>query len=725
MSIFQKYVKELLNQIPADADFSNNIFNDIYSLIDGFGKFNNSFSTVTNFDNITESGIYYGTYSSIGSPLTTGSGGTVVLSVGEGIPSAQLGISFFSTGNILYSVAYRARTTNGWLAWETLIASKDIGAFSPLATVVTDIDNLTKQGIYNYNSVPGFQNIFFARGPNDRNAQIRMYETHPGGVTTPHVDVRVRASAGADPLWSAWKKVLLESDVGVFGATQTNVTDFNNITIPGIYYGTYSATGAPPLSNGGAQVIHMGTSTVVQFAITFFNSQSILYYPYYRFKDTNGNWSNWQRIATGRYVQNNSESYLTDAESIEIYDGFYSYIPTTLNKPPSSVEYGAILKLQGASGRGYELAISGTGPGIELLGRNRGTNGIWSAWRTVGTGGGGDGGGPIDVTAPDRMLGIAPGAAYLGSSFIRKRPNADKDLLLFEPVNTVYSNYATLISRYETLRAEFPEYITRKILGSAWGVDLYEYRFNPPTHPSVPKWHKMCLTSGMHPNEREQIIGAYFAFERLCRNWRSDPRLEFVRWNVELIFVPCINVWGMNNGHQRRNGNNVDLNRNFSWNWNDQNQPTPGAPGPSAASETETQIMQAWPSSHPDAIAFVDYHGSGNQDYVTWSSGSPASLKYARRGVVEHARYLHSNFLTDAYGTTNPGFVMSGIHGGWMVAYFSETLGKIAHTMEVSAQGLNEFLHLSTVDYREVCINQWINMMYLYPKIKEDSLLVI
>lgn len=134
----------------------------------------------------------------------------------------------------------------------------------------------------------------------------------------------------------------------------------------------------------------------------------------------------------------------------------------------------------------------------------------------------------------------------------------------------------------------------------------------------------------------------------LVENWQDSPLLEYLRWNVELVFIPLVNPHGFISSRQNANG--VDLNRNFSVGWNlaggSTDPESPYFKGTSPASEKETQYVQAMIDEHSDAIFFGDYHtnaSSGNNyNTLMWN------LMLSREMYSEDVAIASSYFIGKA-----------------------------------------------------------------------------
>lgn len=129
-----------------------------------------------------------------------------------------------------------------------------------------------------------------------------------------------------------------------------------------------------------------------------------------------------------------------------------------------------------------------------------------------------------------------------------------------EPAISKSLSYANFISQYyETLRADFPQNISRSVLtnDSSGEYPIYKYIFEPEKYT-----HTAFLIGGLHGDEYEAVWSLYNLLWHIYHKPTADERLKFVRSSVRLIVIPVVNPWGYERS-MRHNSNNVDPNRNF------------------------------------------------------------------------------------------------------------------------------------------------------------------
>ncbi|KAG9405049.1 hypothetical protein AC1031_004150 [Aphanomyces cochlioides] len=124
----------------------------------------------------------------------------------------------------------------------------------------------------------------------------------------------------------------------------------------------------------------------------------------------------------------------------------------------------------------------------------------------------------------------------------------------------------------------------------------------------------------------------YFQALQHAREWISGSSLVYSLASIlddiangkasaadtfDLIYVPIVNIDGYDitwnsNRYQRKNANEVDLNRNWPSYYTNPNPPSPDAddyPGTSALSEPETKGIDTWLNAHSHEIAgWIDLH---------------------------------------------------------------------------------------------------------------------
>ena len=199
-----------------------------------------------------------------------------------------------------------------------------------------------------------------------------------------------------------------------------------------------------------------------------------------------------------------------------------------------------------------------------------------------------------------------------------------------KPFLDVTSNaplYDTLISKYDELMAENPNYITKTQLGldQSGTYPVYKYVFDFNTvgisgktvgKSFGPKTkHTIILDANIHGDEYPCTIALLNMMSAICNDWQTNETLQYLRWNFKFVIIPVTNPWGYVN-NKRNNVNHVDLNRNFEaggyWSKGDDNPESDRYRGSAPYSEKETQyIKSVLDSEKEDAILYFNIHTFG------------------------------------------------------------------------------------------------------------------
>lgn len=130
---------------------------------------------------------------------------------------------------------------------------------------------------------------------------------------------------------------------------------------------------------------------------------------------------------------------------------------------------------------------------------------------------------------------------------------------------------------YEPLRAKYPTYVTRRVIGkdASDNYDMYVYEFTPEGGYD----YSVYLQAGVHGNwEQQGYAGLATLIRMICDSYETkNAKLSMVRSRVRLVVVPIVNVWDVtqwalyNSGRQSthpsirsRNANGVNLNRDWN-----------------------------------------------------------------------------------------------------------------------------------------------------------------
>lgn len=181
---------------------------------------------------------------------------------------------------------------------------------------------------------------------------------------------------------------------------------------------------------------------------------------------------------------------------------------------------------------------------------------------------------------------------------------------------TYYSNLDDFNNAFNSLATNHPDYLTRKTLGKdqSGAYDIYQYSAKPRQLTGADgikkRLPKLIFVAGLHGEERNSMHNLYYLMKDICENWQTDPLLEYLRWNVEFVFIPLANPWGFANGVTRHNVNGVDLNRQFPYLWRQLTDFEYSGTAP--LSEKESQYVATMLEENKDALFFGDYHTNGS-----------------------------------------------------------------------------------------------------------------
>lgn len=124
---------------------------------------------------------------------------------------------------------------------------------------------------------------------------------------------------------------------------------------------------------------------------------------------------------------------------------------------------------------------------------------------------------------------------------------------------------AYLDYKLNALLVDFPEFVTRKQIGTdASGVHpIYSYTFEPLNYEKT-----IFIADSLQYRNDYSILALSLFLDDLCRNYRDNRTLLYIRSKVKLVVVPIANPYGLENG-SLYNSNGVDLQKNFPYKWNE------------------------------------------------------------------------------------------------------------------------------------------------------------
>jgi len=288
--------------------------------------------------------------------------------------------------------------------------------------------------------------------------------------------------------------------------------------------------------------------------------------------------------------------------------------------------------------------------------------------------------------------------------------------------------YAEMLAVLDDMAAQYPNLIsTRAPLSTQTieGNDIFWLRLsdNPNTDEDTePEVLYTALHHAREPNSMSQMI--YFLWYML-ENYDTDPEVQYLVDNVEMYFVPCLNVDGYlwneqtdpnGGGFWRKNRRpneggtfGVDLNRNYGYEWglnNTGSSPNPDGQtyrGTGPFSEPETQAMKDFCEAHEFQIAH-NYHSYGNLLIHPWGyddSATPDDALFKSMAV----EMTKQNDFVYGTGVETVGYNVNGDSDDWMYGEQTTKPKIYTYTPEVGAGATGFWPNQGNIDpYNKSCM---------------------
>jgi len=190
-----------------------------------------------------------------------------------------------------------------------------------------------------------------------------------------------------------------------------------------------------------------------------------------------------------------------------------------------------------------------------------------------------------------------------------------------------YKRYAEINAYLDWLASTYPNLVSPKYqIGTSWeGRPIYAITVTSPV--GGPNKPAMCFDGACHARERITPMTVMYVTDRLVQTYSTDPDARDMLDKMKFYIVPVINPDGYEyhwdydswwRKTRRNNGNGsygVDWNRNASVGWGGEGashnpwDETYCGTGP--FSEPETQATRNFILSHPDIVAYVNFHSYG------------------------------------------------------------------------------------------------------------------
>ncbi|QNR08231.1 M14 family metallopeptidase [Macrococcoides canis] len=183
---------------------------------------------------------------------------------------------------------------------------------------------------------------------------------------------------------------------------------------------------------------------------------------------------------------------------------------------------------------------------------------------------------------------------------------------------------ADMYALYDELMNQSSTYMTKSVFTTETkGKTIYQYSLQPETpkimnSATTKKLPKIFVMSGVHGSEKASWYCTYEMIKQIIQNWKNSRVLEYLRWNVEIILIPMLNVYGIDNisdpvtYNGKINANGVDINRNYPSNWAASEPGTIGYGGTAPLTEPESKAVYNYITSN-DVDFIIDYHNFSSQ----------------------------------------------------------------------------------------------------------------
>lgn len=245
----------------------------------------------------------------------------------------------------------------------------------------------------------------------------------------------------------------------------------------------------------------------------------------------------------------------------------------------------------------------------------------------------------FDNSIRGTVIGGSNNGIYAPYGYFRVR---ESDMTTFPTSSQM--DVTKVLDKYDELANEFPEYINKQEIGeTVLGTKMYKYVFTPnivdvrssAEEFDIPK-PKIVISTSTHGSEKAPVYSTYNFFKKLCRDWKDDDQLAYLRFNVEFVLIPFVNPDGFN-AHTRGNSAGVDINRDF---------PRVLDPNESYEDrEKETQVIIEQMKEYANADFWIDFHVMNQGDYIMYSTGrSKVSAVTASRTMATVGKMMQKEY---------------------------------------------------------------------------------
>lgn len=277
--------------------------------------------------------------------------------------------------------------------------------------------------------------------------------------------------------------------------------------------------------------------------------------------------------------------------------------------------------------------------------------------------------------------------------------------------------YADVIAKYDELVTAYPSYIKKKEIGfdASGTIPMYAYTLEPK-YPT----QSIYLQAGVHGWEPDPVFALAMITTLIANAYGTtngdglkvdDNALKFIRENVKVTIVPCVNPYGFNNradcgidkrAQAQNNANGVNL--NISWNGN----------------AAEAVAVRTLIESIKDELSFaIDMHSTVWEDslsrYGCFHAGvneGSASLLTVFKTFEWLYKFYNIKYPSIVQGNSVPnplgdGFASIGTMTGVFNSWIYSTYGIESTTMEFADHVWTHELHTSVA--MSVAVNMYLN----------------
>lgn len=246
-------------------------------------------------------------------------------------------------------------------------------------------------------------------------------------------------------------------------------------------------------------------------------------------------------------------------------------------------------------------------------------------------------------------------------------PIAFTDTEAVSPLSKSGAEYEQFLDfRLNALLRDFPDYVTRKELGTDASEEymMYSYSFAPSRYDKT-----IFIAACLHGSDKCGLLAVSHFLDCLCREYRNDRLLKIIHDSVKIVLIPAVNPYALkSNSTYNKNGINLAYNFPYLWEQCDRYKK-----GDAAADQKETQtVMSCLESIKNDKLsAVIELHTS--------------NITYAGRSVFYTRQHANcSTALADMVNNFNYNYnyvdytdeaVLAASNNAYLSDYAADTYG--------------------------------------------------